>query len=313
MECKELIQTENMDKEEWLQNRRRGIGGSDIGAICGMNKYRTTLDVYLDKIGKGKEYEESEAAYFGTIFEDMVAKEFSHRTGYKVKKKNAILVHKDYPYMLANVDRLIVGKVNGEKCGLECKTASEYTKKYWEGEEVPLSYMLQCQWYMLITGYKKWFIAVLIGGNKFLYKEIDRDEELIQNIKDIAIDFWENNVLKLNPPVLDGSNSANDLLKEQYPEATKTTIKLDNSVLDKIERIEQLSEQIKELEEEKKTHENQIKDMLKDNETGIVGDRKVVWKNSSRTTFNTKDFKLKYPELYSEFSKTSISRRFSIK
>ena len=243
----------------------------------------------------------------------MVAKEFSHRTGYKVKKKNAILVHKDYPYMLANVDRLIVGKVNGEKCGLECKTASEYTKKYWEGEEVPLSYMLQCQWYMLITGYKKWFIAVLIGGNKFLYKEIDRDEELIQNIKDIAIDFWENNVLKLNPPVLDGSNSANDLLKEQYPEATKTTIKLDNSVLDKIERIEQLSEQIKELEEEKKTHENQIKDMLKDNETGIVGDRKVVWKNSSRTTFNTKDFKLKYPELYSEFSKTSISRRFSIK
>ena len=313
MECKELIQTENMDKEEWLQNRRRGIGGSDIGAICGMNKYRTTLDVYLYKIGKGKEYEESEAAYFGTIFEDMVAKEFSHRTGYKVKKKNAILVHKDYPYMLANVDRLIVGKVNGEKCGLECKTASEYTKKYWEGEEVPLSYMLQCQWYMLITGYKKWFIAVLIGGNKFLYKEIDRDEELIQNIKDIAIDFWENNVLKLNPPVLDGSNSANDLLKEQYPEATKTTIKLDNSVLDKIERIEQLSEQIKELEEEKKTHENQIKDMLKDNETGIVGDRKVVWKNSSRTTFNTKDFKLKYPELYSEFSKTSISRRFSIK
>ena len=313
MECKELIQTENMDKEEWLQNRRRGIGGSDIGAICGINKYRTTLDVYLDKIGKGKEYEESEAAYFGTIFEDMVAKEFSHRTGYKVKKKNAILVHKDYPYMLANVDRLIVGKVNGEKCGLECKTASEYTKKYWEGEEVPLSYMLQCQWYMLITGYKKWFIAVLIGGNKFLYKEIDRDEELIQNIKDIAIDFWENNVLKLNPPVLDGSNSANDLLKEQYPEATKTTIKLDNSVLDKIERIEQLSEQIKELEEEKKTHENQIKDMLKDNETGIVGDRKVVWKNSSRTTFNTKDFKLKYPELYSEFSKTSISRRFSIK
>lgn len=313
MECKELIQTENMDKEEWLQNRRRGIGGSDIGAICGINKYRTVLDVYLDKIGKGKEYEESEAAYFGAIFEDMVAKEFTHRSGYKVKRKNAILVHKDYPYMLANVDRLIVGKVDGEKCGLECKTASEYTKKQWENEEIPMSYMLQCQWYMLVTGYKKWYIAVLIGGNKFIYKLIDRDEELIESIKSIAIDFWENNVLKLNPPMLDGSNASTELLKQQYPTSVGGEIKLDNSVLDKIERIEELNTQIKELEEEKKTHENQIKDMLKENEVGTVGDRKVVWKNSTRQTFDTKTFKTKYPKLYSEFLKNSASRRFTIK
>ena len=106
------------------------------------------------------------SAYFGNVLEEVVAQEFAKRTGLKVQRRNAILQHPAYPWMLANVDRLIVG----ERIGLECKTASEYLKKEWEGEEIPVTYLLQCQHYMAVTGYEAWWIAVLIGGNKFVYK-----------------------------------------------------------------------------------------------------------------------------------------------
>ena len=68
---------------------------------------------------------QSESAYFGNVLEEVVAQEFAKRTRLKVQRRNAILQHPEYPWMLANVDRLIVG----ERIGLECKTASEYLKK----------------------------------------------------------------------------------------------------------------------------------------------------------------------------------------
>ncbi|MCI4170689.1 YqaJ viral recombinase family protein, partial [Bacillus spizizenii] len=81
----------------------------------------------------------------------------------------------DYPFMLANVDRLVVG----DRAGLECKTASEDLKGEWVGEEVPDAYLVQCQHYMAVTGLCAWWIAVLIDGNTFVYKKVERDEELI--------------------------------------------------------------------------------------------------------------------------------------
>ena len=57
--------------------------------------------------------------------EEVVAKEFYKRTDLKVQRRNAILQHPEYPWMLANVDRLIVG----DRVGLECKTTSEYLKR----------------------------------------------------------------------------------------------------------------------------------------------------------------------------------------
>ena len=104
--------------------------------------------------------------------------------------------------MLANVDRLIVG----ERIGLECKSASEYLKKDWEGEE-DCAYF-QCQHYMAVTGYEAWWIAVLIGGNKFVYKKIERDEDIIQYLINMERDFWLNHVEKDEPPMFDGSEAS---------------------------------------------------------------------------------------------------------
>ena len=204
-----------MDKLSWLQERQCGIGGSDIGAILGVNKYKTPFEVYLEKTEPITEVsEQSESAYWGDQFEEVVAKEFEKRTGRKVRRDRKHYKHKDYPYMVANIDRRVVG----ENSILECKTANQYLVNEWQEDEIPASYLLQVQHYLFVTGSEKGYIAVLIGGQKFIWKEVSRDEELIQMIIEAEKDFWKM-VQDKTPPALDGSSAAEKYLKEKYKKA----------------------------------------------------------------------------------------------
>ena len=166
MQAKVLANTLHMDRKAWLEARKQGLGGSDVATIAGLSKWKSQVQVFLEKTQAIEQEDvQSEAAYFGNVLEEVVAQEFAKRTGLKVQRRNAILQHPAYPWMLANVDRLIVG----ERIGLECKTASEYLKKSGRAKKY-LLLTFQCQHYMAVTGYEAWWIAVLIGGNKFVYK-----------------------------------------------------------------------------------------------------------------------------------------------
>ncbi|MFB4347751.1 YqaJ viral recombinase family protein [Bacillus sp. BR_7] len=311
MQAKVLVNTLNMDHTQWLQARTQGIGGSDVSAIAGLNKWKSAVQVFLEKTQAiEKEDIQSEAAYFGNVLEEVVAKEFAKRTDLKVQRRNAILQHPEYPWMLANVDRLIVG----EKVGLECKTASEYLKKEWEDEEVPAAYLLQCQHYMAVTGYEAWWIAVLIGGNKFVHKKIERDEELIQYLIDIEKDFWLNNVEKNEPPIFDGSDASTELLKHLYPESIADSfVSLGKQEELLIEARDQVDREIKVLQEQKAEYENKIKAKLGTNEVGGTEKYKVYWKSYKTNRFDSKLFKAEHPDLYEQYAKESISRKFTVK
>ncbi|PFB75660.1 hypothetical protein CN286_23315 [Bacillus anthracis] len=311
MQAKVLVNTLNMEHNQWLQVRTQGIGGSDVSAIAGLNKWKSAVQVFLEKTQAiEKEDIQSEAAYFGNVLEEVVAKEFSKRTDMKVQRRNAILQHPEYPWMLANVDRLIVG----ERVGLECKTASEYLKKEWEDEEVPAAYLLQCQHYMAVTGYEAWWIAVLIGGNKFVHKKIERDEELIQYLIDIEKDFWLNNVEKHEPPMFDGSDASTELLKHLYPESIADSfVSLGKQEELLIEARDQLDREIKVLEEQKAEYENKIKAKLRTNEAGGTENYKVYWKSYTTNRFDSKRFKADHPDLYKQYVKESKSRKFTVK
>lgn len=311
MQAKVLVNTLNMDHTQWLQARTQGIGGSDVSAIAGLNKWKSAVQVFLEKTQAiEKEDIQSEAAYFGNVLEEVVAKEFAKRTDLKVQRRNAILQHPEYPWMLANVDRLIVG----EKVGLECKTASEYLKKEWEDEEVPAAYLLQCQHYMAVTGYEAWWIAVLIGGNKFVHKKIERDEELIQYLIDIEKDFWLNNVEKNEPPMFDGSDASTELLKHLYPESIADSfVSLGKQEELLIEARDQVDREIKVLQEQKAEYENKIKAKLGTNEVGGTENYKVYWKSYKTNRFDSKRFKVEHPDLYEQYAKESISRKFTVK
>lgn len=300
-----------MTELKWLKSRQQGIGGSDAGAILGVNKWRTPFQVYMDKTQEINEpNEQSEAAYWGTELEDMVAREFSKRTGKKVRRRNAILQSVEYPFMTANLDREIVG----EKAFLECKTVNAFGAKDWESEEIPASYLVQVMHYLAVTGYEKAYIAVLIGGQKFVYKEVARDEELIKMIIQSEKDFWENFIVKNVPPSLDGSTAAEKYLKERYKDShPEVTVSLKSEYKDKIRSYFELKNSIKELEAQAKKIENNIKLEFGEAEIGYAPNYEIDWKSITSNKFDNKRFKKDHPELFKQYLNISSYRKFNIK
>ena len=168
------------DRVAWERVRNSGIGGSDIACIMGLNPWKSAYALYAEKHGdvEAEDLSDNEFVYWGTVLEQVVADRFCELTGKKVRKCGT-LQDESYEFMLANVDRLVVG----ENAGLECKTANGFKSKDWDGDELPDSYYCQCQWYMAVTGYDKWYIACLIGGNHFVWKEIPRNDEFIEDMR----------------------------------------------------------------------------------------------------------------------------------
>ena len=171
MKANILIETENLTKEEWLRVRKRGLGGSDISVLLGINPWRSELELWMDKTNMTNEpVVENEAMYFGCLLEPLLRAEFTKRTGRKVVELKAVLQHKEYPFMIADVDG-ITQDDEGNPAILELKTASEYKRSEWE-QGVHNYYLTQVQHYLAVTGLKKAFVGVLIGGNTFLVKEL---------------------------------------------------------------------------------------------------------------------------------------------
>jgi len=308
-----IAKTSDMDRREWLEARTKGIGGSDASVVLGLNKYKTPFELWLEKTGQVVPQEiQNDAAYFGTLLEDLVAKEFEKRSGKKVRKRNVMFRHHHHEFLIANIDRFVVG----EKAILECKTASAFLSKEWEGDEIPEAYIVQVQHYLGVLGpeYKKGYFAVLIGGQKFIWKEIERDDELIEMIFAAEIDFWKNHVEKNIPPALDGSSAAEQYLKERYAEVEPGKIvDLEYSYKEKLDHYLELKEQIKTLQEIARQTENELKNELKDAEIGIVKNYQVNWKPVTQNRVDTKVLKEKYPNIYQEVLKNTTYRKFSVK
>lgn len=197
-----------MVKGDFIKEEKMGISGSDICDIMGVNKNKNSYDVYLKKISLGDSYmkdfsnvekEMNEATYWDCTIKEMTAKEFSIRSGKKVRKENKQLIDEEYNFIIANIDRRVVG----ENSILICKTENTFFNGQWSGEELPASYLLESQHYMRVSKTNKCYIASLIGGKKFVYKEVLRDENMINMIIQIEKDFWFNNVLKKVPPKID--------------------------------------------------------------------------------------------------------------
>lgn len=305
-----IAKTKNMDRSEWLKLRQQGIGGSDAAAILGMNRWKSPIDVWVEKtISQSIEDDSNEYTYWGQLLESVVANEFQKRTGLKVRKCNYLLQSAEYPFMLANIDREIIG----QKSGLECKTTSEYNKDKWVDDEIPAEYILQCQHYMAVTGYESWWIAVLIGGNKFVYKEIHRDEELIKLLIDAEQDFWHDYVeAKIMPPA-DGSAACTKVLGELYPQSNGNVIDLDAEAKELLEQRKILKDNYDALEKEIDAIDNTIKSKLGENEIGQVANYLVKWTNTTSNRLDSKLVKSQYPDIYQECLKESSSRRFTVK
>lgn len=305
---KKLVSTLNLDKKEWLKYRKSGIGGSDAGAVCGLNPYRTAMQVYQDKVSEEIEEVDNEAMRQGREFEDYVAKRFMEATGKKVRRANAMFYNEEYPFMLADVDRMVVG----ENAGLECKTASPYMADKWKDGNIPLSYQIQCYHYMAVSNADAWYLAVVIYGREFKYYKIERDEAVIADLIQIEKAFWENHVMKQQIPDPDGSKLADSVIAEYYKNSIADTIPL-TGFNEKLERRQELSELIGRMDMEKKKIEQELKLYLGENERAENEQFMVSWKSVQSNRLDEKRLKEEEPEIYEKYKKSVSSRRFTVK
>ena len=264
---------ESKDHNKWLKVRNMGIGGSDAGVIMGLNPYKSPFQLWMEKTGEiqPEDLSDNEFVYWGTVHEPNIAKRVTEVTGKGVIRRGT-LQSDEFPFMLANVDRMIIG----EDAGLECKTANAFAGKNWKDDEVPDSYYCQCIHYMAVTGCKKWYIAVLVGGNHFIWKEIQRNEEDIQALIKAESEFWDKVQKKEMPPV-DWTVSCANALKERFHDNGKE-MELPSETEKILQKLDEYQETEKTLKQEIQLQRNKICEILGDFQVGRIGNRKVLWK-----------------------------------
>jgi len=311
MPAKILVSTEDMPYADWLEYRKQGIGGSDASVVCGINRYKSPVELWMEKTDQMPSQEAGEAAYWGTQLEPFVRAEFTKRTGIEVIHTMQLLQSEEHPFMLANLDGICDVPDVG-KCIFEAKTASAYKASEWE-DTIPDEYMLQVQHYMAVTGYAGTYIAVLIGGNTFKWKFVERDEELISMLIELESNFWHH-VEELTVPPLDGSTASAKFLADRFHDSIpKSHITLPDTAADLLAQYDEACEQLEIVTERKQKAENLLKEMMGENEVGTTGDRIVTWKSVSQERLDSKTLKAEHPALYKKYANKSSYRRFTIK
>lgn len=310
MSANVLVSTENMPYEDWLEYRKQGIGGSDAAVACGISRYKSPVELWLEKTGQLPTQEAGEAAYWGTQLEPLVRAEFTRRTGIEVAHTMQLLQSVEHPFMLANLDGTCEHPDFGP-CIFEAKTASAYKAKEWDNS-IPEEYLLQIQHYMAVTGYRGAYIAALIGGNTFRWKFVERDEALIAVMIHLEAEFW-GHVQDGTPPPLDGSEASARLLAEQFPASVpQSQITLPDTATDLLRQYDTACEQLEVLEGKKREAENLLKQMLGANETGTARGRVITWKNVTQERLDSKTLKAEHPVLYQKYANQTSYRRFSV-
>lgn len=303
-----LVKTAGLDHALWLKYRKQGIGGSDAGAICGLNPYVSPISVFLDKISDEREDRDNESMRQGRDLEEYVAQRFMEETGKKVRRCNRMLQSKKHPFMIADVDRMIVG----ENAGLECKTASPYSSDKWEDGKIPEHYQLQCHHYMAVTGADAWYIAVIIYGREFKYARIERDEEIIRHLISIEREFWYRNVKTCTMPSPDGSKIADEVIRNYFRESDQEKKVALQEFDGQLKRRDELTAMIDRLEKERRQIDQEIKLAMADAEVGLGSSHLVSWKSYTTSRLDTERLKKEKPDIYRDYSKETQARRFTV-
>lgn len=296
--------------EKQKELRKTGIGGSDAAAIAGLSRYKSNIDVYLVKLGLKADDAESEAAYWGSIFEKDVAIEYVKRTGKKVLKHGKLLRHKKYTWMIANVDRII----KGEHALLECKTCSAFKYKEWGADgsdEIPEEYLIQCAHYAIVYDAKYVDIAVLMGGQHFGIYTYQRNKKLESSLIEIEHDFWHNHILAQEPPQPKTYADATKLFSDALGNAKEATEEIEKEYY----KYANAHQKIKELYKQANQHKTTICNYLANDSIliGSMGTELATWKNKTIKRFDVEQFKRKHPKLYNQFLNAANSREFRIK
>lgn len=298
-----------MDRETFLERRRAGIGGSDVAAILGLSKWKTPLDVYLDKRGEAEAGDETEPMRWGTLLEPVVREEYARRTGFDVECPDEMLVHPEHAFAIANVD----GLADGGRRVLEVKTSRIADGWGEDGtDEIPEVYALQVQHYLWVTGLPVADVAVLIGGSDFRLYHVEADPELHELLRAAEFEFWQR-VQDGNPPEPRTYDEACKL----FGRPKSSAVQASDDAIEAHQRLLAVRAQQKALKSDEDALKAEIARAMGDDADTLMAGSLVLatWKQTKgRAALDTKALKGAHPDLYAEFTKTSApTRRFLLK
>lgn len=299
------------DRAEWLKQRSKGLGGSDAGAVMGLNPYKSAYTLWAEKTGLASSYvPENEAIRLGNDLEEYVAKRFAERENKRIKRSSYCYQSKEFPFMRANVDRLIVG----ENSALECKTANPFKDGDYSSNIIPPSYYCQCLHYMVVCGFDRMYLAVLVFQKGFYTYVIDRGNEAVEaDIRALIkaeSEFWKL-VEDGTAPDVDGSESTAQTLKWLHKDELKTVFDL-TEYDEKLDEIQELKEQQKELKTRQKTLENELKEVLIGCDYGQSSIYNVSAKITTSSRFDAERFKKENSKIYESYKKETQTQALRI-
>ena len=332
-----LVDTKDLPETEWLEWRRKGIGGSDAAAILGISPFRTARDLYYDKLGVVAVVDDDSnwvAMKMGHLLEDLVAEIFAHRTGFRIYQIKKMFRHPLHPYMLADVD-YFVELPGGRTAILEIKTTNyNATGNWWrDGQEVvPPYYESQGRHYMAVMNVDECYFCCLYGNNEeeTIIRHITRDMAYEEELVALESYFWNDYVLTRVPPPYTENG---DLIVASSKRYTKLgdpadpIVELSGSLSAQIARYLALQKQkktaeggVKELEEEIKRQRALIVAAMGPTcaaRCEVKGVGYMVTSNPVRkkeiTKANLLRLEMQMPEVYEAYVTTSEYRKLVVK
>ena len=314
-QARRLASTTELTREQWLDIRQLGIGSSDAAVAVGLSPYKCPLSLWLEKTARKapEDISQKEAVLWGVELEPVLAQVYTKRTGYKVRRVNAVLQHPEHTFMLANLDREVVGHPDGPGI-LEIKTASYHSAPQWE-EGVPVAYQCQVLHQLAVTGHAWAEVAVLIGGQDFRIYRIERDEEKIGDLIRREAHFWQQ-VRQDWQPEPDGSSDAAAALGWLFPRDDGQTVDLsDSSEFNQLfGQLLQLREQKEVVEQQESLIKQRLQATLGEATAGLFANGKITWKRSKdRLAPDLERLGQDHPDLLSHYVKPVPGvRRFTI-
>lgn len=294
--------TIDMPKADWLRLRQKGIGGSDVAAVLGLNPWKSPLDVYYDKVNPEPVIiPENAKMRAGNIMENVIALWWSQDNERRIRKDNKIYIHDDIPFYMANIDRLIVAKGKDDTGILECKNTGKFVLNKLSQNEMEIPYIWYCQLqHYLFFGYAYGYIAYCVDGWDFQSGRIEFDKEY-QELALTALDeFWNYNVLKKNPPEPKTSSDIQAYFQDTSP---GKIVECDERTAININDLQDIREQLKPLQQEEENLKIAIQAFMDDAEilTDSKGETVITWKKSKDSKrLNRKKLESEYPEIYLE-------------
>lgn len=285
------------ERKAWLEERRRGLGGTDIAVLFGVHPWVSPYSLWLDKTGQlPDDDDENIRLEVGKELEPMTRRLYTRETGRVIRPGGDVTIaDSQVPWLRGSLDGHLDPDENAPGKGdgvYEGKTAMVFVAGAWDKGAIPLYVQIQMQTYMAVADYQWGSAGCLVLGSQrpIITRDMARNESFISAVREKANSWWEKHIIKGDPPPVDGTKATSAALKALYPEDTGQVAKLTAEAIKAWEEMESCKAIIKETTRDLERHKNIVREELGDASYGLLPDGTgISYKTNSRASYTVKE------------------------